>query len=225
MLFNLNNLFNFADDNTISAFSETVEGLINILQTETEEPLDWMEDSDMIVNPDKFDAIILTKDRRDNTEIEITVNDTIIKSNAKVDLLGLTLDDKLSFETHVSAICKKASGQLNALKRLSPHLTYKSRKAAVDAFILSNFNYCPLVSYLSTARELQKIERIQERALRLIHDDYESDYNVLLDTSNTVTMKVKRMRALSIEIYRTLNSRSPKYMKELFKLNCPGYSS
>ena len=48
--------------------------------------------------------------------IEITVNDTLIKSNEKVDLLGLlTSDDKLSFETHVSAICKKASGQLNAL--------------------------------------------------------------------------------------------------------------
>ena len=154
----------------------------------------------MIVNPDKFDAIILTKDRRNNTGIEITVNDTIIKSNEKVDLLGLTLDDKLSFETHVSAICKKASGQLNALKHLSPHLTYKSRKAAVDAFILSNFNYCPLVWYFSTARELQKIERIQERALRLTHDDYESDYNVLLDRSNTVTMKIKRMRALCIEI-------------------------
>ena len=40
MLLNSNNLFNFADDNTISAFSETVEGLINILQTETEKLLD-----------------------------------------------------------------------------------------------------------------------------------------------------------------------------------------
>ena len=71
MLLSSNNLFNFADDNTILAFSETVEGLINILQTETEKSLDWMENNDMIVNPDKFDAIILTKDRRDNTGIEI----------------------------------------------------------------------------------------------------------------------------------------------------------
>ena len=47
--------------------SETVEGLINILQTETEKSIDWMENNDMIVNPDKFNAIILTKDRRDNT--------------------------------------------------------------------------------------------------------------------------------------------------------------
>ena len=109
MLLNSNSLFNFADDDdTISAFSETVEGLINILQTETEKSLDWMENNGIIVNPDKFYAIILTKDRRDNTGIEITVNDTIIKSNEKVDLLGLTLDDKLSFEMHVSAICKKA---------------------------------------------------------------------------------------------------------------------
>ena len=54
----------------------------------------------MIVNSDKFDAIILTKDRRNNTGIEITVNDTIIKSSEKVDLLGLTLGNKLSFEMH-----------------------------------------------------------------------------------------------------------------------------
>ena len=51
MLLNSNNLFNFADDNTISAFSETVERLINILQTETEKLLDRMENNDMIVNP------------------------------------------------------------------------------------------------------------------------------------------------------------------------------
>ena len=74
MLLNSNNLFNFADDNTISAFSETVEELINILQTKSEKSLDWMENNDMIVNPDKFDAIVLTKDRRDDTGIEITVN-------------------------------------------------------------------------------------------------------------------------------------------------------
>ena len=113
--------------------------------------------------------------------------------------LGLALDDKHSFETHVSAICKKASGQLSALKRHSPHLTYKLRKAAVDAFILSNFNYCPLVWYFSTARELQKIERIQERAPRLIHDEYESDYNVLLDRSNTVTMKVRECELFALK--------------------------
>ena len=50
------------------------------------------------------------------------------------------------------------------------------------------------------------------------------NHKVLLDRSNTVTMKVKRMRALCIEIYRTLNSLSSKHMKELFKLNCPVYS-
>ena len=81
MLLNSSNLFNFAGDNTISAFSETFEGLVSILQTETEKSLDWMENNDMIVNPDKFDAIILTKDRRENTGNEITVNDTILQLN------------------------------------------------------------------------------------------------------------------------------------------------
>ena len=67
------------------------------------------------------------------------------------------------------------------------------KKVLVDDFIFSNFNYCPLVWYFSTAKQLQKIEKIQARALRFIHNDYESSYNDLLIKPETVTMEVKRI--------------------------------
>ena len=140
-------------------------------------------------------------------------------------LIYIAIDDQLNFESHISEICRKAAGQLNALKRLGFYIPLESRKILANSFILSNFNYCPLVWYFSTAKQVQKIEKIQERVLRFVHNDYETDYPSLLKNNKSVTMEVKRMRYLSIEIYKTLHYLNPQYMKQLFQLNESKYSS
>ena len=54
-------LHNFADDNTVTAVAETNQGLINSLEVTTSNATEWMKNNDMIANPDKFKAIVLTK--------------------------------------------------------------------------------------------------------------------------------------------------------------------
>ena len=54
-------LHNFADDNTLSAFAETILELIDILQSGFEIVIDWFKNNKMIVNPDKFQSILLDK--------------------------------------------------------------------------------------------------------------------------------------------------------------------
>ena len=54
-------LHNFADDNNVTAVSETIQDLINSLEVKTS-IIEWMKDNnDMIANPNKFKAIVLTK--------------------------------------------------------------------------------------------------------------------------------------------------------------------
>ena len=54
-------LLNFADDNTISAAENTIEELINTLGKESQAAIDWFVSNEMIVNPDKFQAIVVMK--------------------------------------------------------------------------------------------------------------------------------------------------------------------
>ena len=56
----------------------------------------------------------------------------------------LHLDFQLNFNIHISNICKKASRQLNVLKRIGKHLCKLGKLNIYHSFILSNFNYCPL---------------------------------------------------------------------------------
>ena len=73
------------------------------------------------------------------------------------------------------------------------------------------------------AKQLQKIEKIQGRVLRFLHDDYVSDYLMLLKASSSVSMEIRCMRYLSIEIYKTLNNLNPGYMKDIFQVQQSAY--
>ena len=57
---------------------------------------------------------------------------------------------------------------------------------------------------------------MQERALRLLHNDFTSDYAELLKKPDKATMEMKRLRCLALEIFKTVNNLNPYYMKEIF---------
>ena len=73
ILLSADDIHNFADDNTITALFETIQDLINAPQNKTERAIKWMENNNMIANQDKFKAIILTKDRKDNSNLKLNV--------------------------------------------------------------------------------------------------------------------------------------------------------
>ena len=199
--------------------------LVRVLENETNVALTWLDRNEMIANPDKFHALLVRKDRENTTGQNISLQDHAIKSEATVKLLGVTLDNKLNFDTHISNLCKKAATQLNVLKRLRSFIGFEQKKVLVQSFVYSNFNYCPLVWYFSSMKSLQKIEKLQERALRFLYNDRKSSYKDLLQKSGRCTMQVSRQRTLCIEIYKTMNNLNPPFMQNFFKLRSSHYSS
>ena len=164
-------MHNLQTTTLLTAVADTVQGLINSLDVKTSNAIEWMKDNEMIANPDKFKAIVLTKTDHNTAGIRLEFSGKTILFSNEIDLLGVTTDTKLSFDSHITKICSKVSRQLNALKRRDFYIPLDTRKILANSFIISNFNYCPLVWYFSMAKQLQKIEKIQERVLRFLHDD------------------------------------------------------
>ena len=67
----------------------------------------------MIVNPNKFQAIVLNKKLSDLTNVNFQIDNQVIRSVSSVELLGIQIDDKLNSSLHISKICKSATNQLN----------------------------------------------------------------------------------------------------------------
>ena len=217
-------LHNYADDNTLAYFSKSMPDLVNTLEKETGVALSWLENNEMIANPETFYAILLRKNQTNTSGEQININGKMIKSEETVKSLGVTLDYRLDFDPHISNICKKAAAQLNVLKRLKAFIGFKEKQILIQSFVYSNFNYCPLVWYFSSSKSLQKIEKIRERALRFLHNDHTSSYDDLLLKSNKCTMLVARQRILCIEIFKTLKQLNPPFMQNIFRLRSSHYS-
>ena len=121
-------LANFANDNTIYVPKSDLNELLRLLEKESEVAIKWFSDNNMIVNPKKFQAIIINRQNRSNRNSCLTINNVEIKSKESVTLLGIEIDNKLNFEKHVSTICKKANNQLNAISRIGAVLGKKEKE-------------------------------------------------------------------------------------------------
>ena len=100
-------LLNFANDNTISAAGKTIQDVIYTLKTESQKAIEWFKLNEMIVNPDKFQPIIVKKNAKIKDSYPLKINDRIINSENSVKLLGIEDDSKLSFDKHILLSAKK----------------------------------------------------------------------------------------------------------------------
>ncbi len=62
----------------------------------------------------------------------------------------------------------------------------------------------------------KKIEKVQERALCYVLNDFNNTYSNLLHIASKSTLYLAQLRILDSEIFKTLNNMSPLYMKDVF---------
>ena len=100
---------------------------------------------------------------------------------SSVELLGIQIHDKLNVNLHISNICRFAANQYSTtvFNYIKLYLGFKKKRILINSYFLAIFNYCPLVWMFSSASLQKKIENLQKRALRFLHNDYEISYEEL----------------------------------------------
>ena len=103
----------------------------------------------------------LTRDGRPH----IYMNGVAIEQVEETKLLGITLDCKLSWSKHIDSMVVKLGRGLAIIKRCSAFLTLLSTKQVLQALVLSNLDYCPVVWSSAARKDLVKLQLAQNRAL------------------------------------------------------------
>ena len=202
----------YADDNTLYSANQTVTDVLSDLQGASTILLKWFKDNEMKANPEKF-HLLLSETEKFDTKI----CDKIISNSYSEKLLGVKIDNKLKFEEHVENLCKKASQKLNALARLSSFMRFEQRKIIMNAFITSQFSYCPTVWMFHSRKLNNRINRIHERALRIIYQDHKSSFSDLLLKDNSLTIHQRNLHSLVTEMFKIKLGIAPKIMNDIFE--------
>ena len=171
----------YADDNTPYNFHFSLDNVISNLEKSTNSLLNWFRENHMKDNADKCHLLVSS-----NESCEAKIEDFTIKNSTEEKLLGVKFDSNL---------CKKASQKLHALARISHYKDLNKRRDLMKAFITSQFSYCPLIWMFHSRSLNNKINRIHERALRLVYQNNLS-FSELLDLDNSVTVHQKICKSL-----------------------------
>ena len=189
---------NYADDNSPYEFSGSTDDVIKKLEEDALYLLKWYENNYLVPNPDKWHLRL--SETGDN--LSIFIGNKFISNSNNEKFLGVY----------------EESQKLHALARVSNFMSCKQRLIIMNAFIYSQFCYCPLIWMCHSRSNNNCINRIHARSLRIVYRDETSSFKVLLEKSRCVTVHHRNLQFLATEIYKAVNNLSSSLMFELFKI-------
>ena len=125
---------NFADDNTPFTSANNIDDLIDSLEKASSSLFKWFKDNLFKGNPDKCHLLVST-----NEKTKINIGEFSIENNDYEKSLGVKVDNKLTFDYHVSDMCKKANRKINALARIAPFINKNKRRILMNSIFRSQF--------------------------------------------------------------------------------------
>ncbi len=103
-----------------------------------------------------------------NLEHCLTLDGCSLDSSSSVRNLGVLFDSNLSFDSHVSSICKTAFFHLKNISKLRPMVSMSNAEMLIHAFMTSRLDYCNALLGDCSARLIKKLQMVQNAAVRVL---------------------------------------------------------
>ena len=187
----------YADDNTPFALRENTANFMKALEDIGENLIKWFSDNQMKLNTDKCHVLLNSQAPK-----TIKIGNLCIKNSSCEKMFGINFDYKLKFTNNIEEICKNASRKLNALARIASYMGIHKWRTLMNALFKSQFNYCPLIWMCCNRSLNNKIDRLHERSLRIVHSDKISDFSELLEKDGSVSIRYQNIRQLAIGMFK-----------------------
>ena len=210
----------YADDTTLYAIGISQEEIERNLQLALLNLSKWCIANGMVINTAKTKLMLITTHQRrtilNTNDLILSFNNENLNTVDKDKILGVIIDNNLSWTSHVDLLCKKISSNLWLLSRIKEYLNIEQRIQFYKTYIQPDIDYCSLVWGGTSQSNLGRIFRLQKRACKII-----LDYNI-----ENIDQSIKDMKILTIFerlflrkakfMFKVDRSETPKYIQEMF---------
>ena len=121
---------NYANANTPYVSADNIDGVIKSLEEASEILFKCFSDNLMKINADKCHLLVTT-----NNTVKIKTGNFDITNSKNKKLLGVEFDHKLSFDDHISEVCKKASRKIHALWRVALYMNISKKMYSYECVL------------------------------------------------------------------------------------------
>ena len=208
---------NYADGSTPFRAKLDCRSIPDKLEISSSILFTYLRNNYMKANTDKSNLLLSGKNN-----LTPNIGGNVIESEDNQVLLGITINSNLPFNKHFNNLCKKASAKQNALANISDYMNLLKRRITMKSFIISQFDYSPLIWMFHSKILNNNINSIHERALR-ISNDRKSSFEELLRKDNTLSIHHRNVQVLATEIFKIENNMAPKILNEVFQNRTSSY--
>ena len=214
-------VISYADDTQFLVTGKTTVEIKKKLEKIIEKADKWYSKNSLMCNPTKTEVIIFTPTRC-NLIPTITSFEHGKKCDLKVSqhlkILGVYVDRNLKWDEQVTKLRKKTIGIVKHLHRINKILPLKSKLKLYDSLVAPHFNYADIIWSGCNQANKQKLQTVQNFALKSILGKKKSDSATeALDKLNYLNLEEKRQIHEAVFTHKVLSGNMPRHLTEEYK--------
>ncbi len=214
-------LYLYAHDTTLEASDRDLSVLEQKLNEDLESPCKWLSENRLVLNTDKTVCMILSTHQcratLTNCTLNLKVGDKHIKQVNEAKLLGIIIDENLTWEKHIYKMCNKISKILGLLKRLKKFIPSNTLIVLFNSLVLPHFDYANVVWGTACGTQIKYVYTLQKRAARILTGANRfSRTKPLFKKLNWMPLTERIQYYTAVLNYKARNFMTPQYLTSKF---------
>ena len=146
----------------ISDLKQSVESTLKVAHA-------WFVTNSLKLNPTKTELMVVkTRQRQTPTSFTVSFNNATLVPCNSVKLLGIVVDDRLTWESHVSLVVRRCYATLRGLSKLSHSLTHDVKKFLMESLVLPHIMYCITVWGGCSVTQRKRVQKVLNHCARVV---------------------------------------------------------
>ncbi|KAK3525562.1 hypothetical protein QTP70_000161 [Hemibagrus guttatus] len=176
----------------------------------------WMTAHQLKLNPSKTEPLIIPGDPSPAQDLAISLSNSMISPSATARNLGVTMDNQLSFSSHVTNVTRSCRFLLYNIRRIRPFLSTQATQVLVKSLVISRLDYCNSLLAGLPLNATRPLQMIQNAAAQLVFNLPKFSHTTPLLRSLHWLPVAARIRFKTLMLaYKAKNGPAPSYLKAL----------
>ncbi|KAK3548179.1 hypothetical protein QTP70_005202 [Hemibagrus guttatus] len=176
----------------------------------------WMTAHQLKLNPSKAELLIIPGDPSPAQDLAISLSNSMISPTASARNLGVTMDNQLSFSSHVTNVTRSCRFLLYNIRRIRPFLSTQATQVLVQSLVISRLDYCNSLLAGLPLNAIRPLQMIQNAAAPLVFNLPKFSHTTPLLRSLHWLPVAARIRFKTLMLaYKAKNGPAPSYLKAL----------
>ena len=210
----------YADDTRLTYAGDCVDNLQLYLNQDLENVLKWLRVNKLTLNRTKTEFMLIGSRQRLSTlavSPTITIYDNQVSQVTTAKSLGVTIDNKLDWRSHIDKLTKKVASGIGAIKRIRHLVPQATLLLIYQALIQPHFDYFNFVWGNCGITLQNKVQKLQNRAARVLTNlNYDADAGHLFELLRWKNPASQPQIQRAIMVYKSPHGLAPDYLCSKF---------